>query len=654
MIMRTFIYNTFVLKSAMLIICILSNALCFPANAVERHLLEDCIAYEDLGAAIRLDQSWVDYPAYKDRKAWEERVDPFLGEKIIQNGEKALGHEWRPALASDYLAFKRTGEIRTKRENHLALQALMLAELVEGKGRFMDAIMDGAWFLCETSWIHSAHLAFQKDQSGLPDRNEPTIELVVADIGAQMAWLYFFFKEEFDKISPLINKRIVEEVKQRLIDPYFARNDYWWMGFGRQQVNNWNPWINYNILQALMLVEEDYERIRDGIWKLMQSTDFFFNMYHEDGACDEGPTYWSAASGYVLKFLDLLNKITGDKVNIFNAPLVHNMAQYIYRVHIGENYFVNFADSSPKVYPAPSILFQYGKCIGDENMKGFAAFMAKQNQSFCKGVNGYFATALDELFMYSEIQQETPYEPLICDYWFKDTQICIARDRAGTTEGFFFAAKGGHNQESHNHNDVGSCILYYDNNPILIDAGVGTYTRQTFGPQRYKIWTMRSDYHNLPTINGIEQKNGKEYASRKQSYTMTSNKVSYMIDISDAYPKEAFVKNWIRTYNLIRGKKFIIEDEWNLLQNSGTTCLNLLTCCSTEMDENMNLYLVDNGRIFQIEYSKSLFSIAIEHISLNDSKLKISWNNDTLTRIKFIMKSRIKKGKSCLSIRKIR
>ena len=84
--MRTFIYNTFVLKSAMLIICILSNALCFPANAVERHLLEDCIAYEDLGAAIRLDQSWVDYPAYKDRKAWEERVDPFLGEKIIQNG----------------------------------------------------------------------------------------------------------------------------------------------------------------------------------------------------------------------------------------------------------------------------------------------------------------------------------------------------------------------------------------------------------------------------------------------------------------------------------------------------------------------------------------------------------------------------------------
>lgn len=635
-------------------ICMLSCVICFSASAGERHLLENCITYEKLKSAIRLNQSWVAYPAYKDRKAWESIGDSSLREKIIRNGERALRHKWSPNLASDYLAFKRTGEIRTKRENHLALQALMLAELVEGKGRFMDTIMDGAWFLCETSWIHSAHLAFQKDQSGLPDRNEPTIELVVADIGAQMAWLHYFFKEELDRISPLIDKRIVETVNRNLIEPYFARNDYWWMGFTGQQVNNWNPWINYNVLQALMLIENNPDRICEGVWKLMRSTDFFFSMYHDDGACDEGPTYWSAASGYALKFLELLNKVTGNKVDIFNNQLVHNMAQYIYRIHIGKNYFVNFADSSPKVYPAPSVLYQFGKCIGDEKMKGFASFIAKQNHSFCKGVNGYFATALDELFMYQEIKQEVPHEPLISDYWFKDTQICVARDCEGTTDGFFFAAKGGHNQESHNHNDVGSCILYYDNNPILIDVGVGTYTRQTFGPERYKIWTMRSDYHNLPTINGIGQRNGKEYASSKQSYRVTPKKVTYMIDITDAYPKEAFVENWIRTYSLIRGKEFIIGDEWNLLKYCGTTYLNLLTCCSTEIDENMNLYLVDNGRVFQIEYNKSLFSIVTEHISLNDSKLKLSWNDNTLSRIKFIMKSQIKKGKSYLRIRKIR
>lgn len=163
------------LKVLLLTACLLVAPFCYSTGTTERHLLEQCISYEDLRTAIRYGQSWVDYPGYADRKAWEERVAPEMKEIIIRNGEKALTHIWKPDLASDYLAFKRTGEIRTGRANHRALQALTLAELVEGKGRFMDAIIDGTWFLCETSWIHSAHLGFQKDRSGLPDRNEPTM-----------------------------------------------------------------------------------------------------------------------------------------------------------------------------------------------------------------------------------------------------------------------------------------------------------------------------------------------------------------------------------------------------------------------------------------------------------------------------------------------
>lgn len=636
----------------MLATCILSNALWFSVNAEERHLLEDCITYEDLGAAIRLNQSWVDYPAYKDRKAWKERVDSLLGKKIIQNGEKALHHEWRPDLASDYLAFKRTGEIRTKRENHLALQALMLAELVEGKGRFMDAIMDGAWFLCETSWIHSAHLAFQKDQSGLPDRDEPTIELVVADIGAQMAWLHYFFKEELDKLSPLIDKRIVEEVNKNLIEPYFARDDYWWMGFYGQQVNNWNPWINYNVLQALMLVEKNPIRIREGVWKLMKSTDFFFCMYHADGACDEGPTYWSGASGYAMKFLDLLDRVTGGKVDIFNNPLLHNMAQYIYRVHVGGNCFVNFADSSPQVTPSPGILFQFGKRIGDTKMMEFAAFVARQNQSFKKGVNGYFASALDEMFMYKDIVGYPQSEPLIRDYWFKDTQICIARDKEGATDGFFFAAKGGHNQESHNHNDVGSCILYYDNSPLLVDVGVGTYTRQTFGPERYSIWTMRSSYHNLPTINGVEQKNGKDFAAVGQRYKATPQSVFYQLDIAKAYPQEAGVRKWLRSYTLQRGKRFVIEDSWELSQQQKPFVLNLMTCCPVEIDEKQDIVLLSDAGRMRLKYDKHLFTVETDVIELTDARLKRGWSGKNITRIRFVLVKENTKGSTMLVLQK--
>lgn len=641
------------LKILLLTAYLFIGAIYISTNATERHLLEHSISYEDLGAAIRYRQSWVDYPGYADRKAWEQQVEPDMKKIIISNGEKALKHIWKPDLASDYLAFKRTGEIRTGRANHKTLQALTLAELVEGKGRFMDAIIDGTWFLCETAWIHSAHLGFQKDRSGLPDRNEPTIELVVADIGAQIAWTYYFFKEEFDKISPLINQRIIEEVNKNLINPYFARNDYWWMGFEGQQVNNWNPWINYNVLQALMLIEKNPERIKQGVWKLMKSTDFFFSMYHEDGACDEGPTYWSGAAGYALKFLDLLAKVTDNKVNIFDTPLLHNMAQYIYRVHIGGNYFVNFADSSPKVSPSPGILYQYGKRTGDSKMMEFAALMAQKNQSFKNGVNGYFASALDELFMYKEIVNHSQGEPLIGDYWFKDTEICVARDSKGKSSGFFFAAKGGHNQESHNHNDVGSCILYYDVCPILIDAGVGTYTRQTFGPERYTIWTMQSGYHNLPTINGADQKNGKEFSARNQRYTATAKNVSYQIDIAGAYPNEANVKSWIRNYTLNRGKDFTITDHWELSSLQKESVLNLMTCCKVDIDTNKNITLTSNAGKFKLQYDKKLLSPDVDNIELTDPKLSHAWDSEKLTRIRFTILSQKISGKSRLIIKKI-
>ena len=94
--------------------------------------------------------------------------------------------------------------------------------------------------------------------------------------------------------------------------------------------------------------------------------------------------------------------------------------------------------------------------------------------------------------------------------WYPETEFCYVRNKKA-----FFAAKGGYNDESHNHNDAGSFSLWVNNMPVIIDAGVGTYTRQTFSSERYTIWTMQSNYHNLPMINGVPQKYGRQYKVRK-------------------------------------------------------------------------------------------------------------------------------------------
>lgn len=61
--------------------------------------------------------------------------------------------------------------------------------------------------------------------------------------------------------------------------------------------------------------------------------------------------------------------------------------------------------------------------------------------------------------------------------WLPDIELMTAREQEGGKDGFFIAAKGGHNAESHNHNDVGGYIVYNDASPVLIDAGSGTYTK---------------------------------------------------------------------------------------------------------------------------------------------------------------------------------
>ena len=45
---------------------------------------------------------------------------------------------------------------------------------------------------------------------------------------------------------------------------------------------------------------------------------------------------------------ELLSDITGDKVNIFNEPMIKNMGEYISRSYIGNGWVVNFADASAR------------------------------------------------------------------------------------------------------------------------------------------------------------------------------------------------------------------------------------------------------------------------------------------------------------------
>ena len=138
---------------------------------------------------------------------------------------------------------------------------------------------------------------------------------------------------------------------------------------------------------------------------------------------------------------------------------------------------------------------------------------------------------------------------------------------------------------------MGNFVVYSDGQPVIIDVGVETYTRKTFSPQRYEIWTMQSQYHSLPTIDGVMQSPGAEFAARDVQYSADDSAARFSLDIAGAYPPEAKLKSWQRTLTLLRGQAVELEDRYELAQKPGKLTLSLMTPCRVDASQAGTLAL---------------------------------------------------------------
>ncbi len=594
--------------------------------------------------------SEIGLPDYKDRGFWDQ-LPEILKKQYIAEAEKYLKYDWPAVKATDYLEFIRSGDRRQSAyaAPRAALLASVMGELIEGKGRFMDQIVNGVWYYSEqTWWGWSAHLPSPR---GLPDIKNPSIDLGVGEITHILSWTWHLFHHTFDEIHPLISKRLRDEIMYKAIVPYYERDDFWWMGLDdSRSVNNWNPWTNHNMLTAILIMEDDQEKKIQGVQKVIRSLDAFLNHYPADGGCDEGPSYWGRAGASLYQNLDLLRLATGGKFNVYDNQLIKNIGSYIYKAYINYPYFINFADADATTGSRPMIIYSYGKDIQDPVMQKFGAFLAKKQGWETKAPAGKIDIQIMQLMMRDEMESAPAENALVSDFWLPDIEVAGARDKAGSAEGFFFAAKGGHNNESHNHNDLGTCVLYYDGKPCLVDIGREKYVAKTFSSHRYEIWTMQSQYHNLPKINGIDQMQGRQYVAKNTTFKSDANKAVFSTDISSAYREEAGVKKWMRSYLLERGKKFTISDHYELRAiGEDPTTLNFVTSCSVTETTSGVLSLVGEGFLLEMKYNPKSVSPVLEFHEVKDIQLKKYWP-DGITRIVFTMTDPGVKGKNQIEI----
>jgi hypothetical protein len=621
--------------------------------------LFDSLTPEKLASLLLARENWKPFPPVADRTGWE-RIEPDAKANLIETGARRLGTPWEPLPATLFLEYRRNGNRsnyeRARNVRRERLASLVLAECAENQGRFLDEIANGIWTTCEeTFWGVPAHLNMQKAGPGLPDADEPVVDLFAAETSSLLAWTDYLLGPHLDSVSPLIRPRIRLEAERRLLTPCLARNDFWWMGLDPSQsrdLNNWTPWIVSNWLATALLLESNSSERIAAVHKSLRSLDRFLAAYHEDGGCDEGPGYWFRAGGSLFDCLELLHSASSGAINFYEVPLIREVGRYIYRAHIHDNYFINFADAAAKLRIAGDLVFRYGSRIGDPRMQAFGAWAAEKDGRLPASGESIGRT-LPALFNLAALKAAPRSQPLPRDVWLPGIQVMAARRKEGSAEGLYLAAQGGHNAESHNHNDVGNFIVYADGQPVIVDVGVETYTAKTFSSQRYEIWTMQSAYHNLPTIDGVMQSAGRRFAARDAVCRADDRSAQFTLEIAGAYPPEAGLGSWKRDLRLDRERNEVeVKDSFALIRNAGRVAQTLMTPWKAQKAEPGELLLetgpLPSGRV-RIAYDATMLSPEVEEMKIEDGRLRSSWG-DRLYRILLTATSPANRGSWTLRI----
>ncbi len=481
------------------------------------------------------------YPQASQREAWVN-LSSELRESLVKKGEKYLNYTYPFLRMSDYLEYKRNGTRppyeEPFHERRKALETLMIAECVEYKGRFIDDIINGIYCICdETSWVVPAHhygdLEYGHNMIELPVDDNEVIDLWSSTTAQLLATIYSLLKIELDNVSPLICERIEKKIEDRIISLYEKHTEYFWM----RDTNNWNTNCNFCCLMTAMIMIEDENRRQRFLEKALKSINIFINSYNADGGCDEGPGYWSGSCGRFFEIAELLKYISFDKIDLFSEQKLINMAEFPAKMYIGNNRFVNFSDSTSKARLSYSLLYNFGDAVRKNSLIALSA-LAKKTNPDCNGLASVFA--------YDAVDRNDAIFEFDKEYFYPNLQVAILREQNENGE-MFFAAKAGHNAESHNHNDVGNFMIFKNQKPVVIDVGTGQYTSITFTPLRYTIWFTNSFHHNVPVINGEGQKEGREYSATDVMYE--NDRFSF--DIAKTYESGA-VKKWKRIFEFNR------------------------------------------------------------------------------------------------------
>jgi len=262
--------------------------------------------------------------------------------------------------------------------------------------------------------------------------------------------------------------------------------------------------------------------------------------------------YWNYGWGHYLTLALAVKDATGGRVNLFRDPKTKTIMEFGTGCQLEEGHAPDFADGGGNV--SDSVLL-----LGQRQWPYLTVTTSALDLDLLRGGPSVFSL---RAFGQLDGVPERRVNPLPIRNCYPNGQVWVFRpDPQSASTAFAVGVKGGHNAEFHNHNDVGSYAIRFGGVLISGDPGGTEYTALTFSPKRYTIPIISSYGHPVPVLNGCYQEKGREHAARILSTAFSNDVDRVVMDIAGAYPKEAKVKNVIRTFVYDRpARSFTVTD----------------------------------------------------------------------------------------------
>lgn len=463
-----------------------------------------------------------------DRGAWEALAAQPQWQRVVQAAERKLKTPM-PLLTDElYLDYSKTGNRDRYQAVYFNLRNrykdLVLAECLEDRGRFVRGIEECIEQLCGLkSWGYPAHDGALRDFKGQEE---------IIDLGAAH-WAWDLASGDYvlgEKLSPAVRQRLHENMRRRVFAPIRKQVEgelamHWWFS----TTNNWNSVCLANVTGAALAMLEDAEERAFYVATAEHYVQNFLKGFAADGYCSEGVGYWNYGYGSFLLLAETLWQATDGKIDLLGLDGALPPAQYGSEIRITERVSPAFADCSVDAQPSTFWLTWLSRRLDRPLI---------EKEADLAGPKGMLHESL--LFAFDSSVSDLPaqtdgYTDLPARTWFDKAGVLIVRPGKAGDCRLAAALKGGHNNEHHNHNDVGSYIVVVDGAIGLADPGSEVYTKRTFGGRRYDSKVLNSWGHPVPVVAGKLQRTSREAQGKVIETTFTEDEDRLELDIASAY-----------------------------------------------------------------------------------------------------------------------